>query len=324
MKKSLLLTAAVACAFAANADVFNYGFGFTDNTAMPFISKLNIEDSDFYYPEGNYDFIDKYGNAMPNTEGIPVVTTPEGEEKGRPDLGVCISLFDGGIYKLSSDAYIGGDAEIPEMPKENYNYPFISWGENGMTRTVLMRGWGSEEEWVDENYNGATAEDWVATKNGLSFIRLGTQGIVSRTDTYVQFPPVTGDVTVTVWAGTASDKQSAEQNLNVKVTPVVDGVALAEEAQVLEKAYGSFMEKRMYKMEPAKFDAKGKNMAFQIGCNGNILHLYYVRIEGTPAAGVNGIAAEAGNAASFNLLGVQVDENYKGLVIRNGKKFIQK
>ncbi len=30
------------------------------------------------------------------------------------------------------------------------------------------------------------------------------------------------------------------------------------------------------------------------------------------------------NAPIYNVLGVQVDENYKGIVIKNGKKYIQK
>ncbi len=326
MKKSLLLTAAIASAFAANAEVFDYGFGYNDNKAMPFLNELNNEESEYYFP-GNYDFVDKNGVAMPNTVGIPVLNIPEGGDKGLPDLGVCISLYDGGIYKLTPDAYIGSDSEeIEEMPAENLNYPFLSWGEKGMTRTVLMTGWGSDDEWKDENYNGATAEDWVATKNAISFLRLGTLGVVSRQDTYIQFPPVTGNVTVTVWAGAASDKSSADQDINVKITPVVDGVAMADDAVELVKETGSFTEKRMYKMASAKFDATGKNMAFQIGCNGKILHLYHVTIEGEPAsAGIaNVIATESAEGPAYNLLGVQVDDTYKGIVVKNGKKFVQK
>lgn len=43
-------------------------------------------------------------------------------------------------------------------------------------------------------------------------------------------------------------------------------------------------------------------------------------------AGVEGIAADLVEKDSkiYNLMGVQVDENYKGIVIRNGKKFVQK
>lgn len=40
--------------------------------------------------------------------------------------------------------------------------------------------------------------------------------------------------------------------------------------------------------------------------------------------GVAGIGAESLNGRTFNVYGVEVDESYRGIVIRNGKKFIQK
>ena len=39
--------------------------------------------------------------------------------------------------------------------------------------------------------------------------------------------------------------------------------------------------------------------------------------------GVENVVAPEFNGKTFNLLGVEVDENYKGIVIKNGKKFIQ-
>lgn len=46
--------------------------------------------------------------------------------------------------------------------------------------------------------------------------------------------------------------------------------------------------------------------------------------KGEPAGIENVIVAEDENAPMYNLQGVQVDENYKGIVIKNGKKFINK
>ena len=40
-------------------------------------------------------------------------------------------------------------------------------------------------------------------------------------------------------------------------------------------------------------------------------------------AGVENVTAPVFNGKTFNLLGVEVDENYKGIVIKNGQKFIQ-
>lgn len=321
MKKSLLFAAAIACACAANAEVFEYGFNY-DSPAFPFLGELNNEESEFYFP-GNYDFVDKYGICMPNTIGMKILNTPEGEEKGVLDLGLGISMLNGQVYKLSADVVVTDeDVEVEEMPAANWNYPFLSWGAKGVTRTIFMPGWGSEDAWEDKDYNAATEEDWVSTKNAVQFTRLGTQGIVSRGDTYFHYPAVTGNVTVTVWAGTnLGGNQNPDNVLEVAVTPIVDGVA--GEPIILSKA--DPVTKRYYKLDPITMDATGKNVVFRVGANNSQLNLMHVRIEGE--AGVNaveGVAVEAADSKAFNLFGVQVDENYKGLVIKNGKKFIQK
>ncbi len=41
------------------------------------------------------------------------------------------------------------------------------------------------------------------------------------------------------------------------------------------------------------------------------------------ATSVEGVVAPSFNGKTYNLLGVEVDENYKGIVIKNGQKFIQ-
>ncbi|MDE7350789.1 MAG: hypothetical protein K2N25_06960 [Muribaculaceae bacterium] len=320
MKKSLLFAAAIACACAANAEVFDYGFG-PVYAKFPFLGQVVDPTSDYYW-DGNYDLVDKYGKAMPNLQAISVLNTPEGEEKGLPDLGVGISMLDGLIYTVSADPYIGTDDELEAMPEENYNYPFLSWGEKGMTRTIFMPGWGTEEAWEDKDYNAATEEDWVATKNGVQFTRLGTQGMVSRGDTYFQYPAVTGNVSLTVWAGTNTGGTANPDNLlEVAVTPIIDGEA--GETIILSKE--SPANKRYYKLDPITMDATGKNVVFRVGANNSQLNLMYVRIEGEAGENaVESVAVEAADAKAFNLLGVQVDENYKGLVIKNGKKFVQK
>lgn len=327
MKKSLLITAAIASALAANAEVFDYSFRYNDNAAMPFLGMIGDETSPFYFP-GNYDLVDKYGIAMPNTVGLPMINTPEGEEKGVLNQGVAISFLDGGVYKISEEAFSGPNGEELEvMPEENFNYPFLSWGAQGVTRTIFMPGWNTEDAWADANYNAVDADNWVSTKNGVQFTRLGTQGLVSRQDTYIQYPAVTGNVTVTVWAGCNLGGTANPDNLlKVIVTPVFDGVAVPEQAVEITKE--SPADKRYYKLDPVTFDANGKNLEVRVGCNGAQLNLMYVRIEGEKGshAGIGNIIednAEA-NTPAYNVMGQQVDSNYKGIVIKNGKKFYQR
>ncbi len=325
MKKSLLIAAAALSAVAVKAEVFNYDFNSTENAAFPFLVSIMDENSEFYGGGGNYDLVDKYGIAMPNKAGLPVLNTPDGEEKGVLDLNLGISMLDGDIYKLTPDATVTSDAaEVNEMPAENFNYPYLSWGEKGVTRTIFMPGWGSVDAWEDKDYNAATEADWVACKNGVQFTRLGTQGIVSRGDTYFQYPAVTGNVTVTVWAGSNLGGTANPDNvLEVAVTPVVDGEA--GETIVLTKA--DPVTKRYYKLDPVTFDATGKSVSFRVGANNAQLNLMYVRIEGEAAdAGIDAIIADevAADAPVYNVLGQRVNENYKGLVIKGGKKYIQK
>lgn len=328
MKKSLLFAAAIACACAANAEVFEYGFNY-DNPAFPFLGLLNDEESEYYNP-GNYEFISKYGVGMPNDVAFPLIVPPEVPTseggKGTLKVGLGISMLDGHIYKLNPDVEVDEEfaEQIVDMPAENYDYPFLSWGEKGVTITNFMTGWGSDEAWEEKAYNAATEADWVACKNGVQFKRFGSDGIVSRQDTYFQYPAVTGDVTVTVWAGTNLGGTNNQDNtLRVIITPVFDGVPAPEQAVEILKEDPA--DKVYYKLPEAKFDANGKKLEVRVGCNGTLLNLMYVRIEGEKAeAAVDGVAVEAADTKAYNLFGVQVDENYKGLVIKNGKKFVQK
>lgn len=326
MKKTLLFAAALT-AFAANAEVFDYGFqNSAPNAAFPFLNALADENSDFYYV-GNYNLVNQYGVALPESYSLKVLTVPEGETKAVVETGLAISFLDGQIYKLSADVVPGGAvADVEVMPAENFKYPFLSWGDKGVTRTIFMPGWGTEDAWADADYNAAVESDWIATKNGVQFTRLGTDGIVSRQDTYIQFPTVTGKVTVTVWAGCNLGGTANPDNvLKVAVTPVFDG--LADEDQAAHIVKENPVTKRYYKLDPITFDATGKNLAVRVGADGAQLNLMYVRIEGEPAnSAIEGIIADEANenAPIYNVMGIQVDENYKGLVIKNGKKYIQR
>lgn len=326
MKKSLLFAAALV-SFAANAEVYNYGFqNSAPNAEFPFLNQLSDATSDFYFP-GNYNLVNQYGVALPETYGLKAITVPEGETKGVVETGLAISFLDGNIYKLSESVQPGGAvADVEVMPEENFKYPFLSWGSKGVTRTIFMPGWGTEDAWSDADYNSAVESDWIATKNGVQFTRLGTDGIVSRQDTYIQYPAVSGKVTVTVWAGCNLGGNANPDNvLKVAVTPVFDGVADEEQTVHIQK--NDPANKRYYKLDPVTFDATGKNLAVRVGADGAQLNLMYVRIEGEPAtSAIEDIIANDvdENAPVYNVMGIQVDENYKGVVIKNGKKYIQR
>ena len=61
---------------------------------------------------------------------------------------------------------------------------------------------------------------------------------------------------------------------------------------------------------------------FTLSLSGNKIYISYTPT--TPTEVIDANSALDANAPIYNLLGVQVDSNYKGVVIQHGKKFIQK
>ena len=66
----------------------------------------------------------------------------------------------------------------------------------------------------------------------------------------------------------------------------------------------------------------GRTGIVTVDADGFKLDIVIKQGDGGPATGVENVVAPISNK-TFNLLGVEVDENYKGIVIKNGQKFIQ-
>lgn len=317
MKKSLILSAALFAAIGANAEVYTYDF----NKTPEFFKLLQLPESeDGLGWTGNYDLIYKDGTTK-NTDGEAMIYKPEGAEKGIARANRLISLYDGQTYLFTEEA---NSYDYPVADETILSQPFLSWGEKGITRVIWMSGWGSEDAWEDKAYNAATEADWVSTKHALQFGRIGTLGMVSRGDTWVQFPAVQAPAKLTVYVGSFSDSSSKTQALKTAVTPVVDGVA-QEKVIICNEASGTFTEKRYYKKEYT-YNGTGK-VAFRVGPEDQQMYLFHTTIETLGESGIEDVIAtpvEDENAPVYNVLGIQVDENYKGIVIKNGKKYIQK
>lgn len=298
MKKTLLLSALAVAAFGAQAEQIVYDF-----------YKVAPEMAVFLNEEGaiasktNYDLIDKNGAAI-NFSGEQL-TLGSKEEGWRGDVTKMIDLTDGALVN-TADA--------------NPAHTLIGWGEKGPSRVLIMGGWGNEEGIVGGDYQAATEDDYIATKHALAFNR--NSNSASREDTYLQIPAVQGPFTVDVYMGNAGGNYAKE--LRCKVVPVVGGVE--QEATTLGKAEGEFTAKRMYKFTYSydKTDAP----LVRFGCDTFELNIYHlvVKTGADAGAGVENVVIDAfaDDAPIYNTLGVQVDENYKGLVIKGGKKYIQK
>lgn len=312
MKKTLLFAAAVA-ALSANAETITYDF----NTFPLFCEQVFSEEPVCANGEEgmawatNYDFVDKTGKAL-NTCGS-MFNEKDADGVWHAVKNRCISLTDGLTYTLE-----GEDGDFTPM---DMTQPFICWDQEGVgpSRTLLMKGWGSLDGFVDENYNAIDEANWVATKHAISMQRNANTG--NRTGTYVQLPAYSNPTALTIYIGHAGGNY-VEKGLYALVTPIVDGEVLAPiEITVPEPVTA----KRMYKVDVPLTGLTG-NVAFRIGNGGSELHLYHLVLEAAGSASLDNIIANetVENAPVYNVLGQRVNENYKGLVIKNGKKFIQK
>ncbi len=296
MKKFLLLSLALVAGLSINAqETVTYEF----YDSFDYCAVLNEEFG------GNYDFIDKTGTTI-NAEGEMLCEKDEesGEWHAKADfLDYGISLTDGSM-KLRSDM---ADDEA-----------FIGWGENGPARTLWMYGWGTTEfeNYVEgTQYDALTADDWVPAHHAIAFNR--NSNSASREDTYLQLPAFPGPCTISVWAGATQGSYCL--NLHPVVTPVVDGVvgdmiSLEDTPDYTLKRYQKFS---------TTYEGTG-DVAWRLGCDKMEVYYMYVTIEYEGEAGIANLTlSDNVNAPVYNLQGMRVDSNYKGIVIKNGKKLIQ-
>ena len=317
MKKSLILSAALVAAFGANAEVFTYDFNNTPIYCKAIFAEAGTIVDEATELEGlgfstNYDFIDKTGAAK-NTCGT-LFNVKDEEGKWHALTNRAIDLVDGQTYTLE-----GNDGDFTPI---DMTHPFICWDQNGVgpARTLLMKGWGGTHA-VDTDYGAASEADQVESTHAIAFNRNANTG--SRTGTYVQFPAIQNPTSLTIWIGHAGGKY-LDKGLYAEVVPVVDGV-VGEVIPV--QGSDDAVAKRYYKMNVALPEGLKGNVAFRIGCGGSELGLYHVVMENSPeSSAIEDIIANDNNenAPVYNVMGIEVDENYKGVVIKNGKKYIQR
>ena len=318
MKKSLILSAALLAAFGMKAEVINYDF----NTNPVFCSVLYApEEEDGWAWTGEYDFIDKTGMAA-NTDGS-MFNDNQLYFNALYFPAQMILLTIGLVYKPLLVRMAETWADPEKRRRFDMSQPFICWKQDGVgpARTHLFNSWNSTESYEDKDYGAASEDDFIASKGAIAFLRNGNTG--SRTGTYVQFPAVKNPTKVTIWIGNQGGSYH-EMGLYAEVTPVVNGV---EGEMIPVQGPEDYKAKRYYKLEAALPADLAGDVAFRVGCGGSQVQIYHVAIEtaeGTTA--IEDIIANDNNenAPVYNVMGIEVDENYKGVVIKNGKKYIQR
>lgn len=319
MKKTLAVAALCCAAMGMNAEVLaTYDF----NTTPSFFPYLQAPIPEGMGITGNYDFVQKDGSTTLEGAGQwSGVKLMEKDAEGNfvtQTTGLRISLGDGCIY-TKDDADGKYKFEGDEI---DYSEPFIGWNDGGPTRVTWMAGWGSEDEWKDANYNAVNADNWVSSRHAIQFSR--NDHSATRKATYIQFPEMQGPFTVTYYIASVSDtKRNKEQRLMCRVVPVANDTEIEEKAATVEVPYADIVDKRYYKYSYG-YDGTDK-VAFRIGANGAVMALFHVVVE-SGVSGIEDIIApvEDENAPAYNILGQRVGKEYKGIVIKNGKKYIQK
>ncbi|MCH5230829.1 MAG: hypothetical protein J1F43_03445 [Muribaculaceae bacterium] len=306
MKKSLLLSAVALAALTAKAEVVDYDF----NTNPAFFTLLYSEEYEYGPWSGEYDLIDKYGMDV-NTSGTMFCEKDlEGNWVAIPNYA--IDLVDGQTYNLKAD----------DMEELDYSHPFLCWDQDGVgpSRVHYFNGWNNTEVYEDKDYGAASEDDFIASKGALGFLRQGNNA--ARTGTWVQFPEFKDPAKVTVWMCNQGGDYH-EKGLYCEITPVINGEAL--EAIPVEGP-SDYVAKRYYKVETTLPATVKGNVALRVGCGGSQVQLVHVSIASADEAGIEGIIMDADNANApvYNMFGVKVDDSYKGVVIKNGKKFIRK
>lgn len=310
MKKAFILSLAFVATLGAKADVITYDF----NTNPSFFSLLYLpEEQDGWAWSGEYDLIDKTGMAI-NTDGS-MFNEKDENSVWHAVQNRCIDLTDGLTYTLE-----GNDGDFTPV---DMSHPFLCWDQEGVgpTRTHYFNGWNKAEEWADEDYNAVDADNWVQSKGALGFLRNGNTG--SRKGTYVQFPVVENPTKITLWIGNQGGNYH-EEGLYAEVVPVVNGEAgePIPGAQIADNS--AYKAKRYYKFElPVNLTGE---VAFRVGCGGSQVQLYHIEIEAGDGSGIFDVTSGKVNsdAPAYSLSGVKVGKDYKGVVIKNGQKFIQK
>lgn len=305
MKKSLLFSAAALCA-AMNmyAEEIVYDF---NNVAPQFAVDLYLPEEEPYFGYG------KTGNVdIINKAGIPGEKFLEGES-------AVVNLVDGVEVVDASRVFDMETGVMVDKTAADLSHPLIWWTEKGCSRVLIMPVWGAEDGSVGGDYQAATEADYIATQKALAFNRMSAGNTGCRKDTYFQMPAVQGPFSMDVYIGSQGGKYATE--LAVKVVPVVDGTEGEETKLGIET---DWTPKRIYKFT-YNYD-KNDAPIVRVGCCGHEVALCHVVIKTEAGAGVENVALDAAaeNAPIYNTLGVQVDENYKGLVIKGGKKYIQK
>lgn len=187
-----------------------------------------------------------------------------------------------------------------------YNGMKIGSGDNSL-RIIAMSDANVSDK-LNMEYGPATEADRGASPRCVQFYTTAAGG-------YIETPEMEGPCVVTLFLGNTANSANT-----VKLHTIEGGKQIASMDMSMSK-------KRTYKFTTTytntgavkfRFDANGK----KVNVNDIIVERYVA--EDDPNAIPSLIGESDEDAPIYNLMGVKVDKSYKGIVIKNGKKYVQR
>lgn len=218
------------------------------------------------------------------------------------------------IFTLLVFALLGGAGCVNAQEQKVWN--FSDWDEKTFTTTETIEGLtvaASTDNAVTIDGNSKTIEGENNTYECTKRLKLGGAGNSDENGDYryLKFD-VTGNCKINV--GLISSSSGEERTLTVAVG-TFDGVAGTMQA------LGTPAKEQSY-----TYSGNEPTTIYLYSAAGGV-NLYYIEVNYTTSTGINNIESDVEanpNAPVYNIAGQQVTKETKGILIQNGKKFINK
>lgn len=172
------------------------------------------------------------------------------------------------------------------------------------------------------NYQTASSSTGFGPYEGASYLWLG-----SSLKEYFAIPNVPAGATIKM--GVESHKTTDARGVKLYLedtTDKVDSKALVDTGALTDKDGNAVEAPKTYTVQEWVVPATAEETNTVYIYNTNGCHLYFIEVIETETDGIQDVtvSVEDENAPIYNLQGIRVDENYKGIVIKNGKKYINR
>lgn len=211
---------------------------------------------------------------------------------------------------------IAAVAMAASVNAQTVEWNFSNWETAKFTETMKKDGLTltmTSAKGMEVDENSKTVGEVTYTKR----LKFGGKGEFNSDNTpklrVVDFD-VTGAVDIYIVAA-ASNKTEAK-------TVCVDVVETGSEEKV---SVGTIeLAGNEYKGETVKYSGKGGKIFVYPSATGAV-NLYTIKVTPATSTGISSVnaSASAKSTATYNLAGQQVSDSYKGIVIKNGKKYVK-